>query len=199
MLPLSLSYIGGFFDGEGCISTHPSRNRRGLFGTDITVAQSGPEGLVLLNQIRGFLLPYDIKSYLGTRPRTKTTHKQMWMLRICARPSVMAFLKLFFPYLRIKRVVAQDTIRFYTIYPSIRGAVTANRNRRAAAHFNLTEALAQRAQGLSYAAIAAAQHVSESFVTQHLKRGYTDVTWQQRAPTKQQLANHDVEWPEPDY
>ena len=127
-MQLSWEYIAGFFDGEGCVTTHTNRSRRGLFGTQVSMAQSGVQGRALLAAIQGFLADHAIKSYL-LQVNKRTAKTPMWSLVIGARPSVMAF----FAHVRgrviIKKQVVEDTWRFYTIYPSLRGPVTALRNR----------------------------------------------------------------------
>lgn len=127
MMQLNWEYVAGFFDGEGCVSTFTNRARRGLFGTQVTFGQSGERGRVLLTEIQEFLAAHGIKAYLMAR---KPARGQLaWALVIGARPSVMIFFGYVRGRVRIKKQVVEDTWRFYTIYPSLRGPTTALRNR----------------------------------------------------------------------
>lgn len=166
-MKVTIEYIAGFFDGEGCVSTHQNRARRGAFGTSISIGQSGDEGRQILAAIQTWLTDRGVNSYLLLRKR-KAQYRPMWVLSVMARPSVTAFLALLRPHVSVKKTVVEDTLRFLKLYPSIKGPLTASRNRDVVRGFDLERAQRDRATGLSYDAIAKAQNVSEGFVYERL-------------------------------
>lgn len=131
MANLTWEYIAGFFDGEGCVSCYNNPARPDALTVVASIAQTGLEGHALLTEIKDFLTGHGIKSYLDTkhsRMRSHPTYRKSYALRICAKPSLIPFLTNMIPYLRIKKVVAQDTLRFYTMYPTLRGVRVRNEN-----------------------------------------------------------------------
>jgi LAGLIDADG-like domain len=116
-MKINLQYIAGFFDGEGSISVCTYRARKqGQYCAQF--AQTQMRGLALLTEIREFLVCYGIKSYLSKGSRQKLSRHDIYSLRIMGHTQVKLFLKLFLPYLRIKKVEAQDTLRFLTLFPA---------------------------------------------------------------------------------
>src|SRR6266576_1708604 len=109
---MNWSYIAGFFDGEGNTGT-PLCHSSIL----LNITQSGDKGKLLLDEIKEYLLTFGIIAKV--RPRTPIPNrKQCYMLWV--RPSTsLLFLRAVLPYLRIKRTIAQDLIRFKLLYPSI--------------------------------------------------------------------------------
>lgn len=118
---LSWEYIAGFFDGEGNVGIFQNRARRGLGTPVITIAQSDERGRLLLSGMQEFLRERSVKSYLDVQRWKNPKHKPGFKLRICNRPGVTLFLRGVFPYLRIKKVEAQDVLRFLSIFGSIKG------------------------------------------------------------------------------
>lgn len=125
---VSWEYIAGFFDGEGSVSTCNFSLRPGVAATIVTVSQTGAEGFAILTLIRNFLWDREIKGYVHSQAR-RAPYRQMHHLKICARKSVTTFLWQMLPRVSVKRVIVQDTLRFYTLYPSLRSAVTIERNK----------------------------------------------------------------------
>ena len=121
MHSISWEYVAGFFDGEGCVGIHQNKARRGNGCPVVIIAQTGDRGRLLLLEIADFLKPMGVSTYLGTSKRMKDTHRTCYNLRIANRPGVITFLRGVFPYLRIKKVEAQDVLRFLTVFGSIKG------------------------------------------------------------------------------
>ena len=126
---LSWEYIAGFFDGEGHVATMNFTHRDGLAATMVTIGQSGKEGLQILTRIQEFIAEHGVKGYVGKKAQVREHYRPMHYLRIASRPSVQAFLSHIFPFVSVKKVVVQDTLRFMKVFPSIRGAVTIERNK----------------------------------------------------------------------
>jgi intein/homing endonuclease len=123
MQQLSWEYIAGFFDGEGSVGIYQNRARRGFGSPVVALVQSGDRGKKLLTEISEFLSSRGVKSYLGRtrKVKVKDTHTTCHVLRVCNRPGVTLFLRGVFPYLRIKKIEAQDVLRFLSIFGSIKG------------------------------------------------------------------------------
>lgn len=108
---MNWAYIAGFFDGEGCISTRQGTNNP----FRLTIVQSKKNnGESLLNEIGGFLSGHQIRSGIHLRNREKCP---MVVLYIGQRRSIVKFLLGVMPYLRVKRILAQDVLRYSRIYP----------------------------------------------------------------------------------
>lgn len=113
---MNWSYVAGFFDGEGNI--HMSFG--GRCKTRIAIYQSGERGLVILKEIARFLAEEDmIESRIVTSDRSSKGWKEMHQLAITQRDCVRCFLSWILPYLRIKKVEAQDVLRYFRIYPQL--------------------------------------------------------------------------------
>jgi hypothetical protein len=168
-MKITWEYLAGFFDGEGCVSTHQNRARSGSFGTSVTFSQSAERGRLLLVRIREFLAEHGIKSYL--LQVNKNAKTEMFNLTIMARPSVELVLSHLRGRVDIKKVVVEDTWRFLKLFPSTRGATTAERNILATMDVNLDEMRQDRAAGLSYAAIGRKHGISTSAVQWRLVPG----------------------------
>ncbi len=174
-MKVSWDYIAGFFDGEGSVSTMNFTHRDTLAATIVTLSQSGSEGFEILTKIRDFLLAAGIKGYVHSQTRRKP-YRQMHHLKVCARPSVEALLRQLLPRVSVKRVVVQDTLRFIIAFPSIKGAMTAIRNRERGKYGSLNldvESLrADVAAGLSRKAIAAKHGCSTYTIERYLDPNY---------------------------
>ena len=122
---MSWAYIAGFLDGEGCISLCPNQARPLATNLQITMSQTGVEGFCVLSEIKEFLSEHGMKSYLrpnnSPSKRKHTTHREMWNLSLMARPSTVPFLRSVLPYLHVKKVKAQDCLRYMIIFPDRRG------------------------------------------------------------------------------
>lgn len=116
------SYLAGFFDGEGHIGTRWS-------GILWKITQSGEEGKCLLLQVQdifrnncglaGRITVRRLKIPPNNLVKKPKHPRQYWELSVHHRDSVEFILKRLIPYLRIKRVTAQDVLRFCKIYPRI--------------------------------------------------------------------------------
>jgi hypothetical protein len=108
---MNWSYIAGFFDGEGCISLQTTRMQ-------VSIYQSGSIGQSTLEEIQQWLTLEGIDSNLYHRKRFGTlSKKEMWELRISSRESQLKFLKSIRPYSRIKKILIQDCMRYFIIFP----------------------------------------------------------------------------------
>lgn len=110
---MNWNYLAGFFDGEGCIYF-----RVGAWNKKIHITQKGERGRKVLSEIQDFLQEHGIKSQLTLRSGT-----DYWMLWLCAQKDMTNFLYGVFPYLRVKKLEAQDLLRYFKLYPSIVGLV----------------------------------------------------------------------------
>lgn len=119
-MELFWAYFAGFFDGEGNLSANCS-------GIQLKVSQSGPEGLELLTyfqsvlrdvcKLKGHLAIYKLKPSSGNLINKPKNERQHYDLKVCHRDSVEYILKKIHPYLHIKRLMAQDILRFCRIFP----------------------------------------------------------------------------------
>jgi hypothetical protein len=152
MAQMSWQYLAGFFDGEGNVGIYQNRARRGNGMPVVCVCQSGERGRLLLEEISEFLKPLGIKCYFGSKKAHGNVQAQH-ILRVCNRGNVQMFLRGVFPYLRIKKVEAQDVLRFLAIFGSIKGWYFRELNQiRSAA----------KARGEGYVAIAVPYNSPES-------------------------------------
>ena len=168
-------YIAGFFDGEGSISTMNFSCRHTLAATMVTLSQTGTEGIVVLSAIRDFLWSLGIKGYLQTQKR-REGYRTMHHLKINARPSVTLFLLNILPRISVKRVAVQDALRFIMLFPSIRGPITAERNRErgkyGALNLDRAELQAARAAGVSLTKLAKQHNTKTYTINKYLDPDY---------------------------
>jgi len=162
------TYIAGFFDGEGCVTTHLNRARRGSFGTHVIISQSQERGRLLLEAIRDFMATHDIKGYV-MRVNRNSSQKPCWNLVVAARPSVERMLRHLSGRVIIKKVIVEDTLRFLKAFPCTRGSVTAERNRAAMRYLNVEAIIVDRKSGMTYAALAEKYQTSPSTIQYRLK------------------------------
>ncbi len=108
-MKMSWEYLAGFFDGEGNI-----RFGRGL---QLSMAQGGPRGRALLEEIATFLASHGVSATVGLMKSRGDPHINV--LWVTGREKVILVLCRLLPYLRIKEPTAQDTIRFCKMFPKI--------------------------------------------------------------------------------
>lgn len=127
-MKLTWPYIAGFFDGEGCVTCYQiarpkKKTNNGVVNVVASIAQSGKEGLFLFGEMKQFFLEHGIKCGIGNKKDKIATghHRAMYSLRITSRSDVTKFLSAIFPFLSIKKVPAQDGLRFLKIFPSLQG------------------------------------------------------------------------------
>lgn len=172
---MNFDYIAGFFDGEGSVSTMCFTHRTGLQATIVTLSQSGTEGLRILTAIRDFLGVEGIKGYIHTQAR-RANYRVMHHLKISARDSVVRFLEAMLPRSSVKFVVTQDTLRFHKLYPSLRGPITAERNRERGKYgallLDADSLRADLAAGMSRSKLAAKYKTSTYTIKKYLDPDY---------------------------
>jgi len=129
MAVMNWAYIAGFFDGEGSVGTCPATSGR---HASVYIAQSGARGLLVLEEIREFISGWKIKSSVFCTGKATQHMRTMpsYRLGICGFTSTVAFLRIVFPYLRIKKAAAQDLIRYDKMFPSVQKSPLARAYRR---------------------------------------------------------------------
>ena len=111
---LSWQYIAGFFDGEGCITTSTGMSIR------VTIAQTGDKGLKILTLIQDYVALRGIKAKVNSKRVYSERHSPSWSLVMSETTSCIAFLQGVIPYLHVKKVLAEDKVRFLTWYATNR-------------------------------------------------------------------------------
>jgi len=109
------AYIAGFFDGEGSVVSMMNY----ALSPSIEMSQSKVVGKLLLEDIQKFLKENGIESSVRER-LTSPSHlgkQPVYNLRLRSVEGVQKFILSTLPYLRIKRAVAQDVMRFRKLYP----------------------------------------------------------------------------------
>jgi len=111
------AYIAGFFDGEGCVKVRPEYSHGHGYGTPmISISQTRDRGKLLLDEIQEFLLGHNILSKVRSYTPRNLEHQQAWTLWIHSRPGVCLFIQRVLPYVKIKKVEAQDVLRYSKLY-----------------------------------------------------------------------------------
>lgn len=119
MASINWSYMAGFFDGEGCVCFSPTGST-GKGKLQCHVSQTREVGKLLLEEIRDFLLSHGIDSHLYSwnmdkyNPNRRGGYHKLVVTRW---DHAVTFLRSVFPYLKIKRVIAQDVIRYHCLFP----------------------------------------------------------------------------------
>lgn len=85
----------------------------------LNLTQTGKEGKYLLLEIQRFLVGEDIKSSIYETQHKNKLYRTKFDLRIVGRGHVVAALRNLAPFLRVKKVQAQDLLRFLRLYPSL--------------------------------------------------------------------------------
>lgn len=96
-----LSYVAGFFDGEGSINI--SRRQRKSFSPEHSLT-------VAIGQRDGETLDWIQEHFGGNLHQVKRDGSYTWY---CGNQKALAFLKELFPFLRYKKPQAQLAISFY--------------------------------------------------------------------------------------
>ena len=109
---INWGYIAGFFDGEGSVGL--SRNKRtGNARFYVSIAQSEKnDGFWVLSKVAEFLRAHgvSVKSVSGSTN---------FNLQINNLSGIRAFLEGVLPYLMVKKVLAQDCLRYLIMYPDL--------------------------------------------------------------------------------
>lgn len=115
---ITWAYIAGFFDGEG--SVFQARPRISALVSIVQAEQH------VLQEIQQFLVQHCIPSVVRAKSMCSTYRKPQWVLSISKNADTIKFLSHILPYLQVKRVLAQDVIRFSVLYPNLRGRIGGN-------------------------------------------------------------------------
>src|SRR5580704_6700848 len=127
MTQLWWAYLAGFFDGEGTIYV------KGRMSPIIILGQSGERGKAVLQKLIHFLLSQGIcpseseptlkktsEAYTYSR-KTGARYKDFWTFQVGNRPDAIKMLQGMLPYLQVKKVEAQDSLRFCKMFPALNG------------------------------------------------------------------------------
>ena len=105
LMNIDWQYIAGFFDGEGNISF----SRHGCGSINVNIYQKRRN---VLDIIVNFLQQHNIGATIYTDKRNQCT------LRVIGgNKASLQFLKSIMPWLIVKKLEAQDIIRFFTLFP----------------------------------------------------------------------------------
>lgn len=124
---LSWQYIAGFFDGEGHVGLgRQQANGDGRYSRGsprLTMVQAGARGERLLLEIQAFLRAHEIPCVVEEHNRTsrRPNDQVSYHIRITGFNGVNRALGFMFPFLHIKKVEAQDIIRYSKVFPSLKG------------------------------------------------------------------------------
>lgn len=122
---MTWEYLAGFFDGEGNISLqrqkHNGEGRYSRGSPRISIVQAEERGRKLLEEIAEFIRPYGIPSVVEMHQAGTDKWKKAYHLRVTGFNGVIQFLGHLFPYLHIKKLEAQDLIRYNCVFPSLKG------------------------------------------------------------------------------
>lgn len=114
-MAMNWEYIAGFFDGEGCI--HMSHG--GRCKTYVSICQSQDRGRRVLEEISKFLFEADMIHSVVSSYERKNRTKTMHLLTVKRREDVQCFLMYVLPLVRIKKVEAQDVLRYFKMFPRV--------------------------------------------------------------------------------
>lgn len=122
---LSWQYVAGFFDGEGHVGmVRQKKCGEGHYSNGsirASMVQSRERGRILLEAVSKFLSNYGIKSTVGVHHPGDERCSRSYHLRMTGYRSVIPFLQQCMPFIWIKKSEAEDLIRFYRAFPSLRG------------------------------------------------------------------------------
>lgn len=122
---MSWEYLAGFFDGEGHIGLgrqkHCGEGRFSRGAPRVTLVQAHERGRLLLEEIKAFLQAHNILSVVEIHQQASKRISLSFRLRITGFNGCERFLEGVFPYLRIKKVEAQDLLRYSIAFPSLKG------------------------------------------------------------------------------
>jgi hypothetical protein len=95
---LSIHYVAGFFDGEGCVYLYHNMNKLRL---QVTVANTNPDVLIKLQE--------DFGGGLSIRNRETKKHKEIWVWTASGQKAI-DFLKAVQEHLIIKKPITKLAI-----------------------------------------------------------------------------------------
>ncbi len=168
-MKMSWEYIAGFFDGEGSISGI-TRASNACWGVSISQSNFSGSGVAppILLEISAFLTLRGINHTVcpNKDKDKKAHHRDNFSLQIFNRAGMSAFIRGTLPFLRVKKQVAEDLVRFLKIYPSLQGHLAGRRR----ADISEIEIRADFAAGMTWAAVMAKHKVSASTIQVTLNR-----------------------------
>lgn len=112
------AYIAGFFDGEGSICLN---GNRGFLSYVVHLPQA-EQRVKCLYDIKEFLESEGLHVSLNERKHKQQNENRsrMFNIRIARRNDVMKFIEGIMPFVIGKKLLSQDTWRFFRIYPELR-------------------------------------------------------------------------------
>jgi hypothetical protein len=176
-MDMTWPYIAGFFDGEGSISV-VTRRAASTSCITVSLAQSSETSHSpdVLTHIGAFLAKQEIrhgiyagKIYEGTRltnGRTVRTNLTPWKIQIFNRDGVSRFLSGIRPWLIVKKVKAEDVLRFLYLFPDMRGRFS----EKVGENVSRAQMTLDREAGFTYKQIAEKHGLSVTAVYERLNR-----------------------------
>ena len=113
---MNWSYIAGFFDGEGSLWFARASTGGGIHA-QITIGQSSE---LVLQKMAAFLVGHGILAKVSQRKKQEGNlqKKEFFVLYVTNLINVRKFLEGVMPYLVVKKVGAQDVLRYMRLYPA---------------------------------------------------------------------------------
>jgi hypothetical protein len=120
-------YVAGILDGEGTVAFNHPGTRVG-FSVRISIAQSGNIGRTMLQLVNDFLhRQIGVSGEIYSRKNPVAGNKDIHALYFFKREEVKDLLSKLMPYLIIKKVVAQDSLRMLKLYRKLDRSLSTRR------------------------------------------------------------------------
>lgn len=115
---MNWAYLAGFFDGDGHVGLSSGR---GFSSTPrVAFAQAGSRGKEFLQQVKEFLLSEGIASgQIYEDTHSKLSSQSCFALVVANRKDGTHVLQKLIPFLHIKKLEAQDVLRFFQFFPPL--------------------------------------------------------------------------------
>lgn len=113
---MTWAYLAGFFDGEGSVRFAPGKSNNFQLSIHQSECNSGQ---IILDEIAAFLRQWGVRCKVSAKQPYKTRRGMVGMFRLYMnnRAGGIIMIQHMLPYLRVKRVIAQDILRYFIIFP----------------------------------------------------------------------------------
>ncbi len=114
----SWEYVAGFWDGEGCIWMPVGKGRT----VSASISQTDPKVLIAIKEFleRQGLKP-KLRKQSGKSKKAFNDKADHWTILFQGTKKTSFLLEKLLPFLNTKKkIYAQDVLRFFTIFPSLR-------------------------------------------------------------------------------
>ena len=115
-MQITWQYVAGLFDGEGYVGVQVGGK---AVSAKWSIAQSGKQGELLFSHLIPWLRAQGVKVYLHGYQCKDPRFQKKWAISGHTRASVNALLQGIFPYLIVKKLIAQDILRFLKVFPKL--------------------------------------------------------------------------------